>query len=223
MRTKKDLLSSVEDFKSAKFIDNNTLEIKYNNGTTSIRLHDTDIVTMKGKNFILNSGGWRTPTTKERINKFAPVRLYQNKGLWYLSEGQLFYDNCIVNSEGKLISKPIKINEKKIDLLKKQISNYCKLITKDNLPVPSSGDCWFCSMQTENKKSLGDATNNNDHLIEHLKEKYLHGSILVNAMREYGYNDNQIGFHYQIKVHDTFRRAVRRYLQKRLISNIAVK
>ncbi|MDD4354226.1 MAG: hypothetical protein PHN56_07280 [Candidatus Nanoarchaeia archaeon] len=66
-------------------------------------------------------------------------------------------------------------------------------------------------------------TDNNDHLITHLKEKYLHGSILVNAMREAGYRDEQIRFHYAGKYFDAFKRSLRKYLQKRLISNIAVK
>jgi hypothetical protein len=59
--------------------------------------------------------------------------------------------------------------------------------------------------------------NNHDHLLSHLKENYLHGSLLVNAMREYGFRDDQIGFHYQLQLHDTFKRAVRKYLYKRLL------
>ena len=201
------------------------MRIEYLNGTTAIRLHNTDVVTFVNDNkIILNSGGWRTSTTKDRINTFAPVNIYQAKGLWYLSGGKLFYDNCIVNSKGELISKPVKVNEKKIDLLKKQISNYCKLITKDNLPVPNNGDCWFCLMVDKNKTPMGElGSKDYGHLKEHLREKYLHGCILVNAMRESGYRDEQIGFHYQLKLVDTFKRSVRKYLQKRLIANIAVK
>jgi hypothetical protein len=64
---------------------------------------------------------------------------------------------------------------------------------------------------------------NSDHLFSHLEESYLHGSILVNAMKEYGYNDMQISLHYQMELFDTFKRSVRKYLQKCLISGIAVK
>ncbi|MDD4354227.1 MAG: hypothetical protein PHN56_07285 [Candidatus Nanoarchaeia archaeon] len=134
-------MSNTKGVKNSKFVQNNTLKIEYENGTTAIRLHNTDIIIFNGTNFILNSGGWRTSTTKDRINTFTPARISQKKGLWYLRDGNLFYDNCIINSEGHLISKPVKVNEDKIKKIKKQITDYCNLITKDNLPFPNSGDC----------------------------------------------------------------------------------
>ena len=223
MKTKSQILEGLTGVKKSKKVDNNTLRIEYNDESSAIRLHNTNVVTFKGNKIILNSGGWRTLTTKDRINKFTNAKLYQEKGLWYLKGSELFYDGCIIDNDGNLKSKSIKVNNKKINLLKKQIKDYCDLITKDNLPFPNSGDCWYCSMQTENKILLGDATKNNDHLLEHLKEKYLHGSIMVNAMHESGFRDEQIGFHYQLKIVDTFKRSLKKYLQKRLIANIAVK
>ena len=225
-KTKGDLLSNTENVKNSKFIANNTLRINYNDGSSAIRFHNTDIITFRTDNkIVLNSGGYRTLTTKERINKFAPVQLYQNKGLWYINNGSLFYDNCVINSEGKLISKPLQNDkiEAKVKKLKKQISDYCNLITKENLPVPSPGDCWLCNLHDKNNIPMGEFSKDTSHLLSHLKENYLHGSIIVNAMREAGYQDKQIGLHYQMKLIDTFKRSLRKYLQKRLISNIAVK
>jgi hypothetical protein len=46
----------------------------------------------------LNSGGWRTSTTKDRINKYSPVKVYQRKYEWYLQDGTEFEDNILVNS-----------------------------------------------------------------------------------------------------------------------------
>ena len=69
------------------------------------------------------------------------------------------------------------------------------------------------------QKTIGDLSNNNEHLLNHLDEGYLHGSILVNAMQETGYSNEGIGVHYQRKVVNSFKRAVRRYLQKRLLPN----
>jgi hypothetical protein len=220
-RTKSELLSNTKDVKNSKFVDNNTLSIEYNNGTKAIRLHNTDVVTMKDNNFILNSGGWRTPTTKDRINKYSPASVWQTNGQWFVS-GSLFYDGITINKEGKVISKVMQSDENKVNKMKKRIAKYCNFINKDNLPMPDNGDCWYCLMTT-NGQSLGDATNNHEHLLSHLKEGYLHGSILVNAMRESGYKDQQIVFHYQLKLADTFKRSLRRYLQKRLIKDIAIK
>ena len=225
MKTKGELLSNTSNVKNSKFVANNTLRIEYENGNIAIRFHYTDIVTFVNDNkIILNSGTWRTPTTKDRINTFAPVNLYQKNGIWYLSDNKLFYDGCIINSKGKLISKPLKneIYKNKIAKLKKQISKYCNLITKDNLPLPSSGDCWFCALHDKDNVPM-DGNKNNDHLLSHLKENYLHGSILVNAMRENNYRDEQISLFFHLKYSDYFKRSVKKYLQKRLISNIAIK
>ena len=107
--------------------------------------------------------------------------------------------------------------------IKKQITEYCNLITKDNLPYPENGDCFDCSLRTKEGESMGDVSKNTDHLFSHFKEGYLHGSILVNAMREAGYRDEQIGFHYQLKLFNTFKRVVRKYLTKRLLKNVILK
>jgi len=72
-------------------------------------------------------------------------------------------------------------------------------------------------MKTDEGKTLGDSSGNNDHLLSHIEEGYLHGSILVNAMREAGYNDMQIGVHYHLRLHKNFRRSLQKYLTKRLV------
>lgn len=214
-QTKSQIMEGVESVKS-HVIENNTVEYWDKDNNRIIRLHNTDIVKFYTNGVIeLNSGGWRTPTTKNRINDYAPgVRLYQEKSQWYVC-GVLFYDGIKIKN-GKVISKIMQSNDKKINAMKLKIKQYCDLITKDNLPIPSSGDCWFCAgFDKEGKQK--------DHLLQHIKEKYLHGSIMVNSMREAGYSDDQIRVHYSINVVDTFKRTLRRYLQKRLIGNIAVK
>jgi hypothetical protein len=224
-RTKKEILSHItEPIHKAHIVANNTLKIEYMNGTVAIRLHDTDIITWKDEKIFLNSGGWRTRTTKERMEQFSPVkRINQINGVWFIGKN-VFYDGCEVNVVGEFVSAPAKFNMDKVNALKKKITKYVNLITKDNLPQPDSGDCWYCSMRViDGGKPLGDATNSHDHLHEHLKESYLHGSIIINAMRELGYSDQSIGIHYYLKAVGNIRRAVRRYLQKRLIANIAIK
>lgn len=222
-KTKRDILrQTTKEIESSKFVARNTLRIKYKDGSEAIRLHDTDVVTFLPSGEVqLNSGGWRTVTTKERINQFANTRMYQEKGVWYVG-GSVFYDNMVLkNGKARKVLKP---NLPAIEKMKKKIAKFVALITKDNLPVPSGGDCWLCCLVDKDGVPWGDQRpDNHDHLHQHLKEKYLHGSLLVNAMREAGYRDEQIGFHYQLKVADTFKRAVRRYLQKRLIKDIAIK
>ena len=215
MRNKKDLMSGcVKDVVSSKIVGVNTLKIHYADGTSAIRLHDTDIIVYNGDDVILYSGGWKTPTTKERIASFAHVYIKQVKGLWYVGDS-LFYDGMVFR-DGILMSGVVVEDVKASASIRKSIREYVSLITPDNLPIPSNGDCFYCSMKDEKGAVWGDLSKS-DHLELHLEEKYLHGSILVNAMRESGYRDMQIAVHYDMKMADTFKRVTRKYLTKRLL------
>lgn len=228
MKRKNEILEGItKDVISSKFVGRNTLKVEYADKTTGYRLHNTDVVT-KGENFIsLSSGGWRTATTKERINTFSPFKVWQEKGLWsvHTPAGTFaFFDGITFDLSGKLKGKGKSPNIQKIEKTKKKISKFVAGLTKENLPIPSTGDCWMCCLRDEKGVTWGDNRgDNHDHLQQHIQENYLHGSLLVNAMREYGYRDEQIGIHYQLKLADTFKRSLRRYLQKRLIPEIATR
>lgn len=54
----------------------------------AVRLHDTDVVTYYPDGSIrLDTGGWRTVTTKERINRFSPFGISSVKGVWTVFTG----------------------------------------------------------------------------------------------------------------------------------------
>jgi hypothetical protein len=83
-----------------KKIANNTYEIS-RAGVFSIRLHDTDIITIKGDKIILSSGGYRTRTTKDRLNKYLPYgRVFQKDYEWFFQDGKNvleFFDGMEIN------------------------------------------------------------------------------------------------------------------------------
>jgi len=227
--TKSEMISDIDSntIKSCNIIGNNTLEIYYTDNSRAIRLHHTDIITFKGNHFTLDSGGWRTLTTKERINRYLPQRLYlyQENNIWYIYDKEtesrhVFFDGIKFTLTGELKSKPKKDVSKKVNRLKKQINAYVNLINEENLPKPSNGDCWYCLFRDKEDIPVGDCFNDTDHLKSHIKEKYLHGSILVNSMLEAGYRKEQIGIHYHMKWTDSFKRALRKYLYKRLIPEV---
>jgi hypothetical protein len=83
--TKVDSLRNVRGVKSAKKVGNNTFEVIYKDGCKAIRLHRTDVVTYRPDGAcILNTDGWQTRTTKDRINKYANVRVVQDNHKWFV-------------------------------------------------------------------------------------------------------------------------------------------
>lgn len=75
-------------------------------GKRSVTLHSTRVVEELTSHVIkLNSGGYRTPTTKVAINRYFAQRLpnfrvFQKDFVWYLqSEGKtvLFKDNMLID------------------------------------------------------------------------------------------------------------------------------
>lgn len=84
--TKAEIMAGVECVES-KVVAPNTVKYRRENGDVVIRLHHTDIITRKPNgDIILNSGGWRTVTTKDRMNEYMGhgLSISQHKGVWTL-------------------------------------------------------------------------------------------------------------------------------------------
>lgn len=205
---------------------NHTYAVRDSESRINIRLHGTNVVTYHSNGRItLSSGGWRTPTTKDRINEFSPFRLWQDKGIWsFTSNGtrSMFYDGITIMKNGRII-KPLR-EDKKTERLMKLIAAYCeKLKALDVLPKPEDGDCWLCSYHEEKTgKTFGEirgSENQRDHILQHLKETYIHGSLIINAMRWAGYRDIGISLYYRMWSREAPSKtsvvsAVRRYMKR---------
>ena len=89
--------------RNSKKIGNNTYLVDLENRIV-IRLHNTNVVTFyEDGRTLLNSGGWKTVTTKDRMNKYLPVpwKVFQEKFEWYLwnwktKEKREYQDNMFV-------------------------------------------------------------------------------------------------------------------------------
>ena len=92
--------------KDSKIIARNTVLHRVGDDI-AIRFHNTDVVTISPQNvYTLDNGGWFTVTTKERINRYAPVRIWQRDFQWYVNtlEGQVgFYSGMQVDERGSTI------------------------------------------------------------------------------------------------------------------------
>ena len=66
--------------------------IKQRGKTLTVRYHRTDIVKATPSTITLNTGGWKTVTTKTRMNQAAnqfdlKYSVVQRKGTWYVRHG----------------------------------------------------------------------------------------------------------------------------------------
>ena len=72
--------------KTSRKIGNNTYAEILSDNTVAIKLHNTYVVKINPNGtYTLNSGGWQTATTKDRINQYSPVRVYQEKYQWFVT------------------------------------------------------------------------------------------------------------------------------------------
>ncbi|GAG32518.1 unnamed protein product, partial [marine sediment metagenome] len=77
-------------------IANNTRLIQITDSTIGIKLHNTFIVKYYDNSHLdcidygdlmqFDTGGWKTVTTKERINRFAPISIWTERHVWYISK-----------------------------------------------------------------------------------------------------------------------------------------
>ena len=86
----------------SKLIANNTVKYTFKNGIQIIQLYETDIIIFHTDGMIeLNTGGYYTRTTKNRLNRFQPFHIYQKENYeWYVERENLpFYDGIKLNHD----------------------------------------------------------------------------------------------------------------------------
>ena len=166
-------------------LENNTyLELR-DNGDIAVKLHATDVVTYKPNgDTVLNTGGWHTVTTRDRINKYSNANISQKQGVWYVDNIATFADGMIVKPNGTL--EGAGDDPKKELKLRKQVrkfaDEYMRKLAAGEIKPPSSGDCWGCYYRTQN----GESGMGSDHMLEHIKENYYVPSMIQNAFKQFG-------------------------------------
>jgi hypothetical protein len=188
-------------------------------GTIALRYQATDVVTYRADGCILNSGGWRTATTKQRFADFSPARVYADRGIWRLAGGLRYEDGILVDEDGQpgdtsrhvlhAAEDARTATERAIDrAVSRYIREYAARVTAGELEDPSGGDCWACLMHKADE-TPGPATRTGnswsrgtmpaphgrtevlglDHYFGHVREGYHVPSLLANAIRCAGYGD----------------------------------
>lgn len=122
---------------------------------------------------VLDSCGWQTHTTKQRMNDYLPWEwgVSQVKGLWHLFHREKvpnpnptyewdtytikfvdypFSDGITLTLEGTVTGHDAKGAEERERLLKqvnKYVKGYVEALVRGDVPAPGLGDCWDCSMR----------------------------------------------------------------------------
>ena len=186
--------------RTSRKIGHNTYLKNRGEGCIAILYHDTDVVTYRSDGSImLDSGGWKTKTTKERINAGLPSNwsLMQERGVWYLSNARegldnsilaTFKDKCVIlgdtlTGEGD--------DPEAIQKLRKRVNKYASdfimAMKAGQVPKPSGGDCFYCHLKEVRTGSpVGECFKDKDHIESHIEESYFVPSLLVNAFDTFG-------------------------------------
>lgn len=215
----------------------------------AVKLHDTDVVTIHPDGTLtLNSGGWLTATTKDRMNQAlreveAPLQIRTEKGRWYIgqwwTESTPFFDGMRVTRWGEILNASETPNLEKQDRhnahVRRMIKQYVKGLTpevvQDLFEKGAKGDCWYCSMvEVESGKPWGERVGNHDHLLSHLEERYYMLSLIHNAVKDRGFGNPDFvmgSIYYDAKngrVSDyLLTKTVARYLRKRLLEGVTTR
>jgi len=202
--TKSAIMQGIEAV-SSKIVGNNTIEYCRANGDRVIRLHHTDIVELKANgDVLLSTGGWKTVTTKSRINEYVNQYARYSVNRWYLSSerGQWFlsqYTGTGENKPDKYLFQDgitIKTNDtiegagEYIDVkaitsrIKKYVNGYMIALENGDVKAPGAGDCFCCQLSEAGTGAMaGQAIHDTDHLTSHFNEAYYVPSLLAQAIK----------------------------------------
>lgn len=185
------------------------MDIYFEDGSIIRQLYDTPIVVEKDGVLTLNTGGFHTQTIARYIEDYPNFPngrriLSRNHTLYYSDKyNRYMIDGIkILSSTGELV---LAIGDKNRLKTIEKIKQFVNKLDDMDLPYPSPGDCWYCLMGNPLNHSC---------LKSHLEEGHLHGSLLVNAMLEAGYQKEGIAIMYHRKNKDAFKRALKKYMIK---------
>lgn len=184
--------------RDSRKLKNNTYLVKRNGGDIAVKLHATDVVTFHQDGTVTyDTGGWGTVTTKDRMKHFGLswVNIWSNRGVLYAhgpSDGEEIksFRRTFKVVDGKVIPDEEDMEAKAKDM-KRKVTRYAqgfiKAMRAGKTRPPSEGDCWFCLFEDANTgKTWGETSQDKDHLLEHFKESYYVGSLLVRALKVMG-------------------------------------
>jgi hypothetical protein len=130
-----------------KKLANNTYLVRVDDDTLGVRLHNTIVVYIhKSGNYSLDTGGWRTVTTKDRINSYSPARVHQVNNIWYVGDHGIYADGVTVDKTGKPTSKlrnpgEVERKKRKLDrIVRSYVKGFAEHAKANGLYVPGESE-----------------------------------------------------------------------------------
>lgn len=229
--------------RSRKLANNTYLE----RGASSlmVRLHSTHILEFFEDGSVrYNTGGWKTPVTKDRMNEFGPdgVRLCADRGIWRVRQGGYssgvelgVYADGMVYRDGKLegAAEDPKAELKQRKVVAAYAKRFVAALEAGEVPAPGLGDCMFCgcrvvdsktpkihhgfAAEIDTRQTLGESSKDRDHIDSHIEENYYVPSLLQRALEVSGASRSMwwwIGSWWDTTATDEQRAAHRRFSEK---------
>lgn len=198
-------LSHIIDWKAARLVAKNTLRYTLFNpagiANESIVYHRTRILVLTYDNqlqrrpllsVMINTGGYNTITTRERLNRFLPSgwHVFTDKGFMFVStpSGTWPHDDGALydGATGKPCAPERHKDSRALAVaIKRKIDKFCRALDSNPFPTPSAGDPWVMDW---NPRTIGESV-----LLDWLDSCYVNGSLVAAAMTRKGWTYTALG------------------------------
>jgi hypothetical protein len=129
-------------------------------GFIAVRYQRTDVVTYREDgSIVLNSDGYHTLTTRQRINEYAPIKTWSERGVMFIGQGypwrqpgSPYVDGIVISADGSLIL-PERAKEELTtrEEISRRIRKYAALVRsaveRGEMSTPELGDCLLCQIE----------------------------------------------------------------------------
>lgn len=181
-------------------LENNTRAERRSDTAIAVRLHATDVLTFHADGRVVyDSGGWRTVTTKARMNAYGPGRVWTERGTWYFTRNGsaapcVYADGLTVRGARVTHAGKKEAPTRELKLRKRvarYVQGYMTALHAGKVPAPGAGDCLYCAMTVaapspDAGKALGEVTRDASHIRSHIAERYYVPALLVRALKAMG-------------------------------------
>lgn len=169
----------------------------------SVFYHKTRILTCTYDNQVksrplltvtIDSGGWNTLTTRERLNRFLPSgwHVFTDKGFLFVRTPSGMFPNCdgaAYDGRGLPLKPELHIDERaRAVMLKRKIDGFCHALEPNPFPAPCNGDPIVFDW---NPRTIGEYV-----LLDWLDSKYINGSFVAACLKRKGWTDTALSMAY---------------------------